>query len=1352
MEQKKKILVVDDDPDILLATSRIVKSAGYDVFEADNGKACIDLAKKQLPDLILLDVVLPDIDGFQVCEKIKKINELKNTFIILISGKRISPEEQAKGLKLGADGYITRPFHSKEFIARIEAILRIHDVEKLLRESKQWLKTTLQSIGDAVVVTDENGKIKSINTVAEKITGWHEEEVIGFAFGEVFKIIDEKTEKPIESPVKQVLEKGVTVGLADSSLLIRKDKAAVPIADSAASIKDETGKVIGTVVVFRDTSEKRKQKKKLVSALKDWENMFQAIAHPTLILNPDHTIVAANNATLRAVGLTEKEIIGRRCCELFHNNRKTPPDCCPMETLIKNGHVETIEMEMEALNGVFLVSCTPVLDENGRLDKVIHIATEITDRKMAEDKLALASLEWRTTFDAISDVISLMDLEGNILRCNKAMTKFAEKPFKQLIGKKCQEIICGKSKYPGNCPFQRAKKSLKRESIQFSKNDRWYQVTVDPQLNESNAHVGFVHIISDITDRIQAESEKEAALEKLIESEDRLSKTMLAANDGMWDWDLKKNEVYFDPRYYKMAGYEVDEFPRRLEEFQKRVHPDNIDHVMDQANKHLQGEIDRFVVEFQFKKKDGNWLWILGKGVIVERAEDGTPLRFVGTHSDISDRKQAEIKLQKSEQFLQDVFEAIQDGISVLDTDLNVIKANAWMENTYKDQMPLEGKKCYHVYQQRKTPCPWCPTFKTIDTGESHTEIVPYPSEKDPIGWIELSTFPIKDEQNRVTSIIEYVKDITDRKKAEQALRDSEARNLAILNALPDLMFVQDREGTYLDYHTTNPEALFIEPETFLGKKTHDIFPEEFASVLMNLVQRTVKTGKMQIHEYQLSIEEEVRHFEARIVPYGEDKVMSIIRDYTDQKLAEQAHIETELKYRSLIENSNDAIYLLYNRKFEIINKKFEQMFGYTLKDVNKPDFDFINLVAPESRKLIENRLKRSSKGEKLDPKYEFTAIAKDGRILEVEASVTYIDYKDGKATQGIIRDITERKRAVKALKENEEKLRNIVEHSTNLFYSHTPEHELTYLSPQSREFLQCEPEEAMVKWTEFATDNPVNEEGIKLTEKAVKTGKRQKTFDLELVGKKGKKIWVEVREAPVIRNGETVAIVGSLTDITDRKRAGEQIQRDLKEKTILLSEIHHRVKNSLQVVASLLHLQSKKITDKSVLEMFKQSRSRINMMASVYERLYRTKSFANINFKAYLEDVLKRMHQLSGMSHRISLKLYVKDVELGLDDAIPIALILNELFTNSMKYAFPTGRKGAIEISFSQLEDATYQLIYKDNGVGLPDQVYFNTTESLGLHLVKLLAEQIHGDATIEQNEWTTFKIIFKGYDHKGK
>ncbi|HKL25578.1 MAG TPA: PAS domain S-box protein, partial [Desulfuromonadales bacterium] len=147
----------------------------------------------------------------------------------------------------------------------------------------------------------------------------------------------------------------------------------------------------------------------------------------------------------------------------------------------------------------------------------------------------------------------------------------------------------------------------------------------------------------------------------------------------------------------------------------------------------------------------------------------------------------------------------------------------------------------------------------------------------------------------------------------------------------------------------------------------------------------------------------------------------------------------------------------------------------------------------------------------------------------------------------GYLQDITSRKQAEERLRQAEQKVRLMVDNSTNLFYMHTADHVLTYVSPQSRQFFDCDPEEALVRWTDFLTDNPVNRDGLLTTQRAIDTGQRQPPYQVECVGKKGRKLWVEVHEAPILENGRTVAISGTLTDITRRKQAQSERQQFFK-------------------------------------------------------------------------------------------------------------------------------------------------------------------------------------------------------------
>ncbi len=201
----------------------------------------------------------------------------------------------------------------------------------------------------------------------------------------------------------------------------------------------------------------------------------------------------------------------------------------------------------------------------------------------------------------------------------------------------------------------------------------------------------------------------------------------------------------------------------------------------------------------------------------------------------------------------------------------------------------------------------------------------------------------------------------------------------------------------------------------------------------------------------------------------------------------------------------------------------------------------FISKIHPDDRDYVDQKWKDAVEGKPYDIEHRLLL---DGEVKWVREKAK-LEYDDsGKAIKaiGITQDITERKQAENELKANEIKLKNIIDNSTNLFYSHTSDHKITFVSPQVKQYLGYEPEEVMRRWTELATDNPINEKAIEFTQEAIRTGKRQPTYELEMQHKEGRKIIVEVRESPVIENGAVTSIVGSLVDITERKRAEEAL------------------------------------------------------------------------------------------------------------------------------------------------------------------------------------------------------------------
>ena len=221
------------------------------------------------------------------------------------------------------------------------------------------------------------------------------------------------------------------------------------------------------------------------------------------------------------------------------------------------------------------------------------------------------------------------------------------------------------------------------------------------------------------------------------------------------------------------------------------------------------------------------------------------------------------------------------------------------------------------------------------------------------------------------------------------------------------------------------------------------------------------------------------------------------------------------------------------------------------------------------------------------------------------------------------------------------------------------------------------------------------------------------------------------------------IGICGIARDITDRKKADEKIRASLKEKEVMVQEIHHRVKNNMQVITSLLKLQSSYIRDKQALELFKDSMNRVRSMALVHEKLYSSEDLASIKFANYIQNLGS---SLLGFyrAHNVKLDIKIKEILFPVNTAIPCGLIANELISNSLKYAFPDSAKGVISISMIQKTD-DYEFIISDNGIRLPAELDIKNSETFGLQLVLTLVEQLHGTIRIDNAKGAAFIINFK-------
>jgi two-component sensor histidine kinase/PAS domain-containing protein len=262
--------------------------------------------------------------------------------------------------------------------------------------------------------------------------------------------------------------------------------------------------------------------------------------------------------------------------------------------------------------------------------------------------------------------------------------------------------------------------------------------------------------------------------------------------------------------------------------------------------------------------------------------------------------------------------------------------------------------------------------------------------------------------------------------------------------------------------------------------------------------------------------------------------------------------------------------------------------------------------------------------------------------------------------------------------------------------------------------------------------------------EDALKTGNFKAEF--RALHPNGRVCWIySLGKVSYDEQGQPVSINGVEFDITERKQIEDQLRQSLQEKEILLKEIHHRVKNNLQVISSLLSLQARSIEDSFVSSLFQVTQNRVHTIALLHEHLYQSDNLARIVFADYIQQLVAHILTTnSSLAQHVSLSVDAAPLELNIDVALPCGLIVNELVTNSLKHAFPDSRFGQIKICFAMNLSQHYVLTIWDDGIGLPDGLNSSSSSSLGLRLVKALAKQLKGAIEFDQLNGNAFTLTF--------
>ncbi len=431
---KAKILCVDDDADLLQINAGILQSAGYNVVEACSGDECLRRVREDRPDLVLLDVMLPDASGFDICKKIKEDPELTGPYVILISGMETSSGSKIKGLEIGADGYIVRPVSGHELLARIQAILRVKITETALRKSMERYQTLIETMSDGLVIVDEELVMTFVNDKFCEITGYPRDEIIGRP---AIEFLDRENQEILKARFEKVKEK-----ITDTFELKTKGKDLRDVYTiiSPKPLFDGKGNFKGAFAVVTDITKNKHYEEALKRNLGHIKTILESVGDGIYGVDRNGNTIFVNPALLRMTGYKEKELIGRNLHYILRHSRSDGSlyereDCPILSTLLKGESFFNITDEVvwrkDGTRFPVEYTSAPIVE----LDKItgaVIVIRDVTERRKAEEEIKRLNkeLEHRVIQRTMQLEAVIRELESEILdhkRTEEKLRRYTER-------------------------------------------------------------------------------------------------------------------------------------------------------------------------------------------------------------------------------------------------------------------------------------------------------------------------------------------------------------------------------------------------------------------------------------------------------------------------------------------------------------------------------------------------------------------------------------------------------------------------------------------------------------------------------------------------------------------------------------------------------------------------------------------------------------------------------------------------------------------------------------------------------------------------------------------------------------
>jgi len=995
------------------------------------------------------------------------------------------------------------------------------------------------------------------------------------------------------------------------------------------------------------------------------------------------------------------------------------------------------------------MTITPVRDSRGATASFIAIKQDVTERRAAEEaQRFLASI-----VESTEDAVVARTPDGIIMTWNRAAEQLFGYRAEEVIGKPAALLLA-----PENIErarrisegLQRGESYHQHESVAVRKGGERVNVSlsISPIRNAAGEVTAAAAIVRDITDRKRAE-------QALRDSEERFRTAFEHAPFGMCLSTPEGRLLRVNATLCQMLGYSEAELIARG--WMEITHPDDRALSREAVERLVRDQPPYVEFEKRYIRGDGHAMWARVKISAVKEG-GGASWYFITHIEDITERRRAGEALRRSEEKYRRLVANLPDVTWTSNLHAQTIYVSPNVESVVGYTAEEICERGEELRFGRIHPSDMARVTEALQAlfAENRPFDVEYRVRRKDAQWIWVHDRAMRTfEQEGVLYADGVFSDVTARRRAEEALAESEKRYRLLFERNLAGVFRVAADGRIVDCNEALLRMLGYDsaPE-FLTLTTSDVFydAEEGRAAFERLFRERSLTN----FDVRLKRRDGTLLWALENVSLVEDEngrpafMEGTLFDITSRKRGDQALRESEEKYRTLVTNIPDVVWTADAEGSRVfVSTNCEAVYGYTPEEMCRRDGWWGRIHTEDRPRVLEAYAAFQGQGQPYNIEYRIWK--KDGRTVWAhDRAINTYENHGVRYTTGCASDISQQKVYSELVERLQRRTELILNSAGEGILGLDSDGKFTFVNPAAARMLGSTPAELIgqemhVLLRHARADGKECPPSQCSILGSLRDGTEHRGRDDLFWSRSGDSFPVEYISTPKIENGRLVGAVVVFRDITEAKRAQESIETSLREKEALLREIHHRVKNNLQIVSSLLKLNLRSLQDPEAKHIFEDTQHRVKAMALVHETLYRSGDLAGIDFSAYVPRLVGQLLHAYGLSSReVRASLDVRSVVLPIDVAIPCALLLTELISNAAKHAFASQRSGELSIVFRPLEEPNWLLEVRNSGGGGPAPGSAPRRGSFGLELVRLLTEQLEGSVQFDSTSGFCVSMIF--------